>query len=579
MLRNLVVNDYALIDHLVVDFHPGLNVITGETGAGKSIVIDALTLVLGNRGNKTNIRQGKGKMTVQGLFDVSDQPALIQKCEAYGIPMEDGQLILIREIDDRGRNICRANGLIITVTQLKAIGDELIDIHGQHEHQSLFKRENHRQLLDAFGGEKSRKYRDQIAAAAGEIKRIHELIAELETNERELEREKEALQFEINEIEAAALVVGEDEELEGEKRILENRERLFTHTSRAYELLRGENAEQSPILDALSLLAASMTEIAKIDTSFEERLETVNGILSETENLSFEIRSYLEDMEYSLGDLDEIETRLSIIAKLKRKYGHDITEILCYARESSIRLKNLLNRDENLQKYYQELSGLQDNYNKISNNLYQLRLKTASALKKALENELAELAMEKTQVEISVEHDPERVSVHGQDLVEFLISVNPGQAPKPLGKVASGGEISRIMLSLKSIFGNLDAIETMVFDEIDTGISGRTAQVVAEKIQALSVTPPRGRQIICITHLPQIAAMSDQHFMVQKLAQNEGVEVRFLPLDEKGKKEELSRMLGGAEVTRKTWEHAQEMLELSQKIKKSKKSKEDKILS
>ncbi|URN83394.1 DNA repair protein RecN [Acetobacterium wieringae] len=426
---------------------------------------------------------------------------------------------------------------------------------------------------------KSRKYRDQIAAAAGEIKRIHELIAELETNERELEREKEALQFEINEIEAAALVVGEDEELEGEKRILENRERLFTHTSRAYELLRGENAEQPPILDALSLLAASMTEIAKIDTSFEERLETVNGILSETENLSFEIRSYLEDMEYSLGDLDEIETRLSIIAKLKRKYGHDITEILCYARESSIRLKNLLNRDENLQKYYQELSGLQDNYNKISNNLYQLRLKTASALKKALENELAELAMEKTQVEISVEHDPERVSVHGQDLVEFLISVNPGQAPKPLGKVASGGEISRIMLSLKSIFGNLDAIETMVFDEIDTGISGRTAQVVAEKIQALSVTPPRGRQIICITHLPQIAAMSDQHFMVQKLAQNEGVEVRFLPLDEKGKKEELSRMLGGAEVTRKTWEHAQEMLELSQKIKKSKKSKEDKILS
>lgn len=579
MLRNLVVNDYALIDHLAVDFDPGLNVITGETGAGKSIVIDALTLVLGNRGNKTNIRQGKNKMTVQGLFDISEQSDLIEKCEEYGIPMDDGQLILIREMDDRGRNICRANGLIITVAQLKTIGDELIDIHGQHEHQSLFKRENHRQLLDAFGGEKSRKYREQTAAYASEIKRIQDLITELETNERELEREKETLQFEINEIEAAALIIGEDEELEAEKRILENRERLFSHTSQAYELLKGESSEQKPILDALSLLVESLAEIVKIDSSFQEKLESVNGILSEVENFSFEIRSYLEDMEYSLGDLDEIETRLSDIARLKRKYGHDITEILTYAEEISIRLKSLLNRDESLQSYYQELSGFQDKYYTISNNLYQLRLKTAGALKTALEKELGELAMEKVQVEILVAHDPDRVAAHGQDIVEFLISVNPGQAPKPLGKVASGGEISRIMLSLKSIFGGLDAIETMVFDEIDTGISGRTAQVVAEKIQALSVTPPQGRQIICITHLPQIAAMSDRHFMVEKRTQNDGVEVSFVPLNEKGKKEELSRMLGGAEVTQKTWEHAQEMLELSQKIKKSKKSKDDKILS
>ena len=579
MLRNLVVNDYTLIDHLSVDFDPGLNVITGETGAGKSIVIDALTLVLGNRGNKTNIRQGKNKMTVQGLFDISEQPGLIEICQEYGIPMEEGQLILTREMDERGRNICRANGLIITVAQLKTMGDQLIDIHGQHEHQSLFKRENHRQLLDAFGGDKNRQYQAQTAAYAIEIKRILDQIAELETNERELEREKETLQFEINEIEAAALIIGEDEELEGQKRILENRERLFTHTSRSYELLRGENTDQPAILDGLSLLTENLGEITKIDSSFADKLETVNGILSEAENLSFEMRSYLEDIEYSLGDLDEIETRLSIIARLKRKYGQDIAEILAYAEEIGNRLKSLLNRDESLQNYYQELSGIQEKYYTISNNLYQLRLKTAKALKIALEKELRDLAMEKVQVEISVEHEISRVAVHGQDIVEFLISVNPGQAPKPLGKVASGGEISRIMLSIKSIFGGLDAIETMVFDEIDTGISGRTAQVVAEKIQALSVTPPRGRQIICITHLPQIAAMADQHFMVEKTAAEDSVEVSFLPLDEKGKKEELSRMLGGAEVTRKTWEHAQEMLELSQKVKKTKKSKEDKILS
>ena len=415
MLRNLVVNDYALIDQLAVDFSPGLNVITGETGAGKSIVIDALTLVLGNRGNKTNIRQGKNKMTVQGLFDISEQPSLIQKCLEYGIPIEDSQLILTREMDDRGRNICRANGLIITVAQLKTIGDSLIDIHGQHEHQSLFKRENHRQLLDAFGGEKSRKYRLQTATYADEIKRIQTQIKELETNERELEREKETLQFEANEIEAAALIVGEDEELEGEKRILENKERLFSNASRAYDLLRGENSDQNPILDALGLLAESIGEIAKIDSSYQDKLETVNGILSETESLSFDLRSYLEDMEYSLGDLDEIETRLSTIAKLKRKYGHDITEILAYAEEISVRLKSLLNRDENLQSYYQELNVVQEKYNQSSNSLHELRLKTANSLKMALEKELGELAMEKVQVEISVEHDPERISVYGQD--------------------------------------------------------------------------------------------------------------------------------------------------------------------
>ncbi|MBC3797452.1 DNA repair protein RecN [Acetobacterium tundrae] len=579
MLRNLVVKNYALIDHLAVDFNQGLNVITGETGAGKSIVIDALTLVLGNRGNKNNIRQGENKMTVQGLFDISEQKKLIEKCETFGVPIEEGQLVLTRELDDHGRNVCRANGLIITVSQLKNIGDDLMDIHGQHEHQSLFKRENHRQLLDAFGGESNAKYREQIAADAKAIKEIRSQIDELKINERELEREKENLQFEIAEIESAGLETGEDDRLAAEKKILENKERLFSNVSRAYELLQGETIDQNSILDAMGMLQENISETAKIDSSFEEKLERINGLFSEVESLSFEIRSYLEDIEYNLGDLDEIEARLGIIDKLKRKYGTDISEILAYADDIKNRLKGLLNRDENLQSYYQELSKLQEKYQKVSQLLYDLRVKSGKSLKKALEKELRELAMEKVQVEISIEHDIGRFASNGQDTVEFLISVNPGQPPKPLGKVASGGEISRIMLSLKSIFGGLDAIETMVFDEIDTGISGRTAQVVAEKIQALTVTPPNGRQIICITHLPQIAAMADQHFMVEKRNVGDTVDVQFVSLDEKGKKEELSRMLGGAEVTQKTWDHAQEMLELSQKAKKTKKMKENKILS
>ena len=571
MLRNLVVKDYALIENLSVDFSQGLNVITGETGAGKSIVIDALSMVLGNRGNKSNIRQGANKMIVQGLFDITDQPDLLEKCEAFGVTIEEGQLILTRELDEHGRNLCRANGLIITVSQLKVLGESLMDIHGQHEHQSLFQRDNHRQLLDAFGGETSRKYLDETAFYAHKLKTLKNQIDDLETNERELEREKETLQFEMNEIEKAQLEIGEDERLEDEKRILENRERLFSNINGAYELLNGENLGQNSIMDALGLLQENFSEVTKIDSSFNSKLEQLNGVFSELEGLTFEIRKYLEDMEFNLGDLDEIEGRLALISRMKRKYGNDIAEILAYAADTNGRLITLLNRDENLQSYYRDYHDNEKKYISAGKHLHQLRLKSGKVLKSALENELRELAMEKVQVEISVDYDPERMTAKGQDVVEFLISVNPGQPPKPLGKIASGGEISRIMLSIKSIFGSMDAIETMVFDEIDTGISGRTAQVVAEKIQGLSATPPKGRQIICITHLPQIAAMADQHFMVEKHTGESSVDVSFVPLDEKGKKEELARMLGGAKVTQKTWDHAQEMLELSQKIKKDKK--------
>ena len=571
MLRNLVVKDYALIENLSVDFSNGLNVITGETGAGKSIVIDALSMVLGNRGNKSNIRQGENKMIVQGLFDIGEQPDLLKKCEAFGIVIEEGQLILTRELDEHGRNLCRANGMIITVSQLKTLGESLMDIHGQHEHQSLFQRDNHRQLLDAFGGESSRKYLEETASFADALKKLKIQIDDLEINERELERDKETLQFELDEIEKAGLEIGEDERLEDEKRILENRERLFSNINGAYELLSGESPGQNPIMDAMGLLQENLSEITKIDSSFKPKLELLNGVFSELEGLTFEIRKYLEDMEFNLGDLDSIEGRLALISRMKRKYGNDINEILAYADKISGRLKTLLNRDKNLQSYYQDYDDMKKKYLMAGKHLHQLRLKSGETLKKSLEKELRELAMEKAQVEISVDYDPERITAKGQDVVEFLISVNPGQSPKPLGKIASGGEISRIMLSIKSIFGSMDAIETMVFDEIDTGISGRTAQVVAEKIQALSATPPKGRQIICITHLPQIAAMADQHFMVEKHTGESSVDVLFLPLDESGKKEELARMLSGAKVTQKTWDHAQEMLELSQKIKKDKK--------
>jgi len=575
MLRNLVVKDYTLIDHLSIDFDKGLNVITGETGAGKSIVIDALTLVLGNRGSKGNIRNGKNKIVVQGLFEIAERPRLLKLCEEYGIPVEDGQLILTREVDLRGRNICRANGMMITVTQLKALGDELIDIHGQHEHQSLFKKENHRSLLDAFGGQESEKLLHVVADLASQLRDLKNQIKALEINERELNREKETLSFEVEEIQTANLALGEDARLEEEKAILTNQESLFENASQAYQILQGQ--EKQSILSQLGMLQGCVQEIAQIDKRFEKDSGMIDGFFSELESLSFSLRNYLDELEYNKNDLDQIEERLAAIETLKRKYGFDIEEIFAYLSSISERLKNLGNRDENLKNYQEQMRGLIKQYDEIGQKLYHKRSSDASVLKKALEKELADLAMEQAQVEIQIEHDKRRLSPRGQDQVEILISVNPGIAPKPLGKVASGGEISRIMLSLKSIFGRLDGIETMVFDEIDTGISGRTAQVVAEKIQHLS-SVSLGRQIICITHLPQIAAMADAHFRVEKTSADDQVEVSFVALNDMGKKEELARMLGGAEVTKKTMEHAAEMLELSNKLKLEQKSKDDKIL-
>ncbi len=577
MLQNLEVKDYTLIDQLSIDFSLGLNVITGETGAGKSIVIDALTMVLGSRGNKSNIRQGKNKMMVQGLFDITHQAHLLNQCQAFGIPIEDGQLILMRELDQHGKNICRANGIMITVSQLKSLGDELIDIHGQHEHQSLFKRDNHRHLVDAYGG--SSDYLEKIQVLVRKLKKTKSQIHDLEINEREIEREKESLSFAIKEIKEADLKLGEDQDLEQERLILSHQEQLFSYGNQAYEQLQGGNREgMEGILNQLGALQVLINDMAQIDQSFGLYTDMLDGFFSEFESLSFYLRNYLDDLEYCSGDLDAIEGRLSTIEGLKRKYGFDIKDVLDYYKTIQERLTKLSNRDAHLEKYRLEMKKLKQDYCQWGQKLYDLRLKAGKQLETSIEQELKDLAMEKARVKIQIDHDPKRMSDKGQDQIEFLISVNPGMPLKPLGKVASGGEISRIMLSIKSIFKGLSDIETMVFDEIDTGISGRTAQVVAEKIQSLAASDQR-QQIICITHLPQIAAMADRHFRVEKKDHKNKVDLDFKCLDKEGKKEELSRMLGGAEVTQITKDHAREMLELSQAFKNKQKTKEKKSLA
>ncbi|MBU5305839.1 DNA repair protein RecN [Eubacterium callanderi] len=567
MLLNIVIKNYALIEALNIDLDPGLNVITGETGAGKSIVIDALTLLLGQRGNKSNIRHGADKMVVQGLFDIDGNQAVAAKLAEFGIEPEDGRLILTREIDTKGKNVCRADGMIITVTQLRAIGDNLIDIHGQHEHQSLFQRENHRHLLDDFGGDPARELLGTVAEDAARLKELSQKIRGLEKDEREMERQKEMFLYELKEIRAAKLIDGEEESLESDKKILVNSEQLFRSANEAYRVLNGdENAYQTALLALLTELGDRIRDISEIDSGFKAYEAVVESAYQELENLSFEIRSYIDGIDFDMNNLDEVEKRLGVITGLKRKYGSSIKEILDYGTILEERLSGLMNRDEQIEKFQKQYKKILRDYESRTTALHEMRKKAGQVFKEALERELKDLAMEKTVVQVQISQEKKLISPKGQDQVEFLISVNPGVPPKPLRKIASGGEISRIMLGIKSIFGDRDRIQTMIFDEIDTGISGRTAQAVAEKVFELSKT----HQIICITHLPQIASMADKHFLVEKKSDDDGVEVNFGPLGEQERQNELARMLSGAEVTQTTLDHAAEMLEMTKKLKKTK---------
>lgn len=566
MLQRINIKNYALIENLDIEFDDGLNVITGETGAGKSIIIDAITLLLGQRGNRDNIRKGAKKMVVQGVFDVLGNDPMLKHLEELEIEIENGELLLSRSIDERGKNICRANGVLVTVTQLKTIGENLIDIHSQHEHNSLFRTESHRILLDTFGGQPIAQLLEKTTQIAGELKILRTNILETERDQREIERQKENYQFELKEISEAHLEPGEDEYLTQEKNILENSEKLFTNANEAYQILNGgEELDTTTILSELSRMGEYLAVLGTIDPIFKSFEKTVEEAYSDLENLSGELYTYIDHIDFDMDTLDEVEKRLIVIAGLKRKYGETVDEIITYGAEVARALSQITNQDEYKDQLKQQYLEVWDAYKIVAMELNTKRHDIAEQLAEIMVQELKDLAMEKAVIKVDIQQDDKRISPTGQDHVEFLISVNPGIAPKPIRKVASGGEISRIMLALKGVFGGMDTIITMIFDEIDTGISGRTAQAVAEKILKLS----RNRQIICITHLPQIAAMADRHFRVEKDLDENSVEVHFEELTDAERTEELARMLSGAEITQTTYDHAKEMLEMTKNLKHS----------
>ncbi len=561
MLKELEVENFAIMKKLAFEPKKGLNILTGETGTGKSIIIGALGFILGEKTSADSIRSGSKRAVVEGVFEIDHIVAGL--IEAAGVEVEDRTVILKRVISTDGKTKCYANGSPVTLSFIKKIGDELLDMHGQHEHQSLLKVAKHLDLLDGFAN--CAPLRTKFSTL---YKRYHQLKEELDKKKQEmhlLKEKAELYDFQIKEIERAKLVEGEDAELLKEQNILENYEALYNNMHLVYNLLY---EDENSILNKLSIITKNLEEVAKIDETQQSKLESSRSLLYETEDLSREVCKYTDGIEFDPKRLEEVHERLAMIEGLKKKYGGTISEILKYGAELGSKINTLEGSDEEILKIVRELKSMRTDLGNLAKDLSEARKDAASHLEKQVLEELKELGMESARFKIEMESEPDEeglVEIFGQkyrtkptgiDTVEFLISPNIGEDLRPLRKIASGGEISRIMLSLKSILTDIDRIPILVFDEIDMGIGSKTAEAVGEKLKKIA----EKRQVICITHLPQIAAFGSTHYQVKKTSRGGRTYTELKRLTKKERTEEIARMLGGKKVTESTIETAKEML-------------------
>lgn len=561
MLREMSIRHFAIIEHVHLTFDDGFHVLTGETGAGKSILIDAIGLLVGGRGSADFVRHGKEKAEIEGLFEVPAEHPVRDVLRELGIEPEEDMLIIRREIAHSGKSTCRINGRMVTLAMLKQVGERLLDIHGQHEHQSLLKPEEHVEWLDAFGGEAVLAKRREYEALYRKYRDRELEWRRLTVDEKEVAQRIDLLRFQHEEIAAAQLTDGEEEELESERNRLVHAEKIVQNASEAYEALYGERRGLEYLHDAMQALE----EIVQVDESVRSVWETVQSAYYQLEEAARELGNYRDQLEFDPDRLSEVEDRLHLIRQLKRKYGESIRDILSYREHVQAELEQLLNRDENKEAMEAEIKQLRAELDKKADELTALRKQAARRLEERVEKELADLNMGATTFHVAFNsfETPHDLTPSGKDRIEFQIAPNPGEPLRPLAKIASGGELSRIMLALKTLFAHADDIPTLIFDEIDTGVSGRAAQAIAEKMVALG----RKSQVLCITHLPQVACMADTHFYIYKETESGHTQTHVDKLDRQGRTLELARMLGGVEVTETTREHAEEMLRMAEQMK------------
>ena len=547
MLSLLHIENIAVIECADISFDRGFNVLTGETGAGKSIVIDAISAILGQRAYRDMIRTGTSKASVRAVF--TDVPELAW-FEENGVEY-DSETIIQREIHLDGKNVCRVNGALVTVSILNKLGIQLINIHGQHDSASLFDEDNHLQFLDDFARNES--LRAAYVEKYGAVAKLRREIERMSMDEGEKLRRMENLKYQIEEIEKASLTAGEDEELEARRKLLQNSEKIANGLNDAVENLYGGDDTDG----AASMLATAeraLARVAKFSPQISDLHEKVADLMYQVQDAAELARDVQYELSYSADELDQIESRLDVIHKLRRKYGTTCAEILEYLKKAKQELDEIEFADDHIEHLKKKLAKAEKEAWDTALALRSNRKETASVLSTRILTELAQLDMPK--VQFACQFTELELTAGGADAVAFYMSANVGEALKPMSKVASGGELARIMLAMKNVLAEQDRVNTLIFDEVDTGVSGRAAQKVAEKLKSVA----RSKQVLCVTHLPQLAAMGDTHLLIAKGERDGRTYTTVTPLDLEGRKRELARIIGGASITETTLKSAEEML-------------------
>ncbi|WP_400163888.1 DNA repair protein RecN [Brevibacillus sp. TJ4] len=570
MLLELSIRNFAIIKEVTISFQKGLNILTGETGAGKSIIIDALGLLLGGRASADYVRYGETRAEVEGLFELPSGHPALTVCENIGVHVEDGMLVVRRDISNLGKSIIRLNGQMVTLAILREVGPWLVTVHGQHDTHMLMQADKHINWLDAYGESALGAAKSEYAQLYAAYRKTKQDVERMARNDQELAQRIDLLQYQLNEIEAAQLTPGEDEKLMQQRKKWHNIEKIYSSIQDAYRSLHGEQK-------GMDWLGHAMSELERV-ASFDEQLppivEAVQTAYYQVEDAVQQLRRLSYQMEFDPAQLAEVESRLDQIQSLKRKYGKSVDDILEYAAGIQDELDEMHHYEDRLQSAQNHLAELAADLAVEALELSVIRRECAVKLAQEIEMQLRELHMERAKFEIAVRQTADEdgveiegvrryVDANGMDQVEFLISPNPGEPLRPLAKIASGGELSRVMLAIKTILAGTDQVETLIFDEVDTGVSGRAAQAIAEKLARVA----NQRQVLCITHLPQVASLADAHFLIKKEMSEHETRTVVDRLSDQERVVELARMLGGAEVTTKTEAHAREMILLGRKRK------------
>lgn len=552
MLERLLIQNIALIDKLDLELRRGFTVLTGETGAGKSIIIDGINLVLGSRGSRELITYGHSKCRAEAVFDISDMPALKDTLSALEIDCEDDKLIISRELSAGGKSLCRVNGVLMPLAPLKQLTEQLVDVHGQHEHQSLLDERNHMGVIDSYGSESVAPLKELVSRIYSEYSAVRTKLNSGFLSESERERRIDILNYQINEIDKAKLLKNEEEDIKRELDILTNAERISEAINSASDALSGE----SGAIAALKRAVDDLSSITAFSDQYSEVFSRLNDLYYEVEDAGYTVRDMRLGTDFDPRRIDELESRLDVIDALKHKYGRTVDEVLAFAENARKELEELTGDASKREALEEKKKMLLNEYSEAASKLTEARKRSAEKLCELAQKQLADLGMKKAKLSaefIPIDDEPRE---EGSDQVQLLLSANEGEPLKPLSKVASGGELSRIMLALKTVINDADEIPTLIFDEVDTGISGAAANTVGMKMKKIASR----HQVLCVTHLPQIAAFADTHFVVSKHEIDGRTITTVKQLADSERPAELARIMGAESGSSAAESHAAELI-------------------